>query len=81
MINKALPAGWVVSVTASGRGDRSTVVQLYDADAAIPCVIAAAQAVISVARAGPDALIEALDALSSSELVGLEMKPGEARLQ
>lgn len=79
MIKKALPAGWVVSVTASGRGDNSAVVQLYDA--AIPCVIAAVQAVTSVARAGPDALIEALEALSSSELVGLEMKPGEARLQ
>jgi hypothetical protein len=79
MIKKASSAGWVVSVTASGRGDSSTVVQLYDA--AIPCVIAAVQAVTSIARAGPDALIEALEALSSSELVGLEMKPGEARLQ
>ena len=79
MTDKVLPAGWVVSVTTAARGDNSSVVQLYDA--AIPCVTAAVQAVTSVARAGPDALIEALEALSSSELVGLEMKPGEARLQ
>lgn len=79
MINKALPAGWVVSVTAPRCDDSSPVVQLYDA--AIPCVVGAIQAVTSVAHAGPSAPIEALEGLSSSELVGLEIKPGEARLQ
>ena len=78
MHHKTSAAGWVVSVTTQKR-DSSSSVQLYDA--AIPCEIGAVQAVTSVARAGPNALIQVLEALSSSELVGLEMKPGEARLQ
>jgi hypothetical protein len=44
-------------------------------------VIAAVQAVTDVARAGPNARFQALEGLSSSEIVGLELKPGEARLQ
>jgi len=79
MRHKSSPAGWVVSVTNPVRDDGSPVVQLYDA--AIPCVVAAVQAVTDVARAGPDARFEALEGLSSSEIVGLELKPGEARLQ
>lgn len=78
MKTKAPPGGWVVSVTTSGLGGL-IVVELYDA--AIPCVIAALEAVRSIARAGPDAVLEVLEELSRSELVGLEMKPGEARLQ
>jgi hypothetical protein len=77
MRHKSSPAGWVVSV--SSPHDGTTVVEFYDA--AIPCVIAAVQAVTDVARAGPDARFEALEGLSSSKIVGLELKPGEARLQ
>lgn len=69
----------MVSVTNSVRHDGSAVAQLYDA--AIPCAIAAVRAVTDVARAGPDARFEALEGLSSSEIVGLELKPGEARSQ
>lgn len=79
MRHKSSPAGWVISVTTSVHHDGSIVVQLYDA--AIPCAIAAVQAVTDVARAGPGAKFEALEGLSSSEIVGLELKPGEARLQ
>lgn len=79
MFYKSSQAGWVVRVTTAARHDGLNVVQLYDA--AIPCVIAAVQAVADVARAGQGARFEALEELSSSELVALELKPGEARLQ
>lgn len=70
--------GWLVSVTTPGMKEQSAVQSLYHA--AIPCSVAAIRAVTAVSRAQADALVEVKEALSSWEIIGLELKPGEARL-
>lgn len=71
-------SGWLVSVTTPEGSERASVRTLYHA--AIPCSVAAIQAVTAVSRARTDAIVEVHEALAFWEIVGLELKPGEARL-